>query len=118
MPTSDLVTAKRLTDSRVQTYGNVYLGHIEDVVVDPAAGTITHAIVNAEAGAGVLSKRRAMVPWNDLVKAYNDQVLTLDASEEQWLAYPEPPFDLSHRGLLPGAPKGHGASASWMFLND
>lgn len=112
MPQTDRVTASRLKDSRVQNYGNAYLGYVEDVVVDPAEGVLTHAIV-AIAGPLFAATRRVMVPWSAFGKAYNDQVLVIDADEAALAAYPEAPFDLLHRGLMAGAPKGMGASASF-----
>lgn len=113
MPTRDHVTATRLTDCRVQTYSNAYLGYVEDIVVDAAAATITHAIVAVDATLPG-TKRRLLVPWGDFVKAYNDQVLTLADQKEGLEGYPEAPFDLTHRGLWAGAPEGEGASASFI----
>lgn len=113
MPRVDHVTASRLTDCRVQTYGNKYLGYVEDIVIDPMQGRVTHAIVAVDATLPG-TKRRLLVPWSDFVKAYNEQLLTLDNQKEGLDGYPEAPFDLTHRGLWAGAPEGEGASASFM----
>lgn len=113
MPRNDLVTASRLVESRVQNHGNEVLGHVEDVVLDPAAGCITHVVVSLAQGPVLGRARRVLVPWAAVSVAYNDQAMVVGADAEGLAAYPDAPFDLTHRGLWVGAPKGAGASASF-----
>lgn len=113
MPRNDLVTASRLAESRVQNHGNELLGHVEEVVLDPAAGCITHVVMSLAQGPALAPARRVLVPWADMQAAYNAQTLVLGTDAEGVAAYPDAPFDLTHRGLWVGAPKGAGASASF-----
>lgn len=113
MPRNDLVTASRLAESRVQNHANELLGHIEDLVLDPAKGSISHLIVALAQGPVLGRARRVLVPWADVTPAYNAQTVVYGATQAEVAALPEAPFDLTHRGLWAGAPKGAGASASF-----
>lgn len=114
MPKDDLVTATRFAESRVQNYGNELLGHVKDVVLDPQAGRVTHVLVRLAAAPLLGPGKLVLVPWEAFTPAYNDQVLVLQAKEDELTKLPEAPFDLTHRGLWVGAPQRAGASASFM----
>ena len=87
-----LLGVKNLVARDVYDADGNYVGKLEEIVIEPTAGCVRHAVL-AVGGLMGLGRRRLAVPWSALTPDPNDRRCVVDVTQMQFTAVRIPQGD-------------------------